>query len=114
LARVIQIGEEFFDLLEKPFKKTAFVEFLKNAENTSGVAEIPPPAASRFLTTSGAVQPVKRPAPLSTSWTPGFATHRRERVDWTHLLTGRIRFSGASLVQLPDASGAVTHRWERS
>jgi hypothetical protein len=37
-----QIGEEFFDLLEKPFKKTVFVEFVKNAEVTSGIAEIPP------------------------------------------------------------------------
>jgi hypothetical protein len=39
---VSQIGEEFFDLLEKPFKKSAFVEFVKNAEVTSGIAEIPP------------------------------------------------------------------------
>jgi hypothetical protein len=39
---VSQIGEEFFDLLEKPFKKSVFVEFVKNAEVTSGIAEIPP------------------------------------------------------------------------
>jgi hypothetical protein len=39
---VSQIGEEFFDLLEKPFKKPAFVEFVNNAEVTSGIAEIPP------------------------------------------------------------------------
>jgi hypothetical protein len=39
---VSQIGEEFFDLLEKPFTKSVFVEFVKNAEVTSGIAEIPP------------------------------------------------------------------------
>jgi predicted RNase H-like nuclease (RuvC/YqgF family) len=29
---VSQIGEEFFDLLEKPFTKSVSVEFVKNAE----------------------------------------------------------------------------------
>jgi hypothetical protein len=43
-----------------------------------------------------------------------------EEVYWTHPFTGRIRRSDASLGeevywtrQLPDASGAATHRWER-